>query len=223
MRSGLRMLLDSSDDVAVAADAGDIESALRYARGHHPDVLILDLALERPERPLMQAILHVRAQMPGLALVIVSHEDSSGLVRDAVAAGALGCVPGTATADQLLEAVRRAAAGEAYMPVEVLSAITRPAKAGPDGLTHREVEIIGLIAMGYTNVEIAELLFVSVRTVESHRARIQMKLGRLTRSQLVAYALDHGMTKGQAVVRAVEAQSLKSRPRDSRARAPRLL
>jgi two-component system, NarL family, response regulator NreC len=220
MRSGLRVLLDDTEDLEVVAEAEDIEGALRYVRGHHPGVLVLDLDLERPERPLIEAILHIRAHMPDVAVVVVSHKHSSSQVRDAVAAGALGCVPSTATADQLVEAIRRADSGEAYLPAEVLNAIATPAKGGPDGLTHREVGIVGLIAMGYTNVEIAELLFISVRTIESHRARIQMKLGGLTRSELVAYALEHGMTKEQAVMGAVQAHARKSPTGEPRAPAP---
>ena len=91
--------------------------------------------------------------------------------------------------------------------MDFLTAIAQLHADGPDGLSAREMEIIGLIALGHTNAEIADLLFLSVRTVESHRARIQMKVGSRTRAELVAYALDHRMTETPAVIDAVKSQA----------------
>lgn len=194
------MLLESVEDLAVVAEAEDLQGIVRYVRGHRPSVLVVDLDLEPREHHAIEAILQVRAQMPNIAVVVVSHEESLTDVRDAIAAGAIGCVPTTATADQLVETVRRAASGETCVPAGIVAASATPSTGGPDGLSGREVEIIGLIAMGYTNTEIAELLFLSVRTVESHRAHVRMKIGRRTRAELVAYARDHGMTDERAAL-----------------------
>ncbi len=203
VRGGLRMQLESVEGFTVVAEADDFDSVMRYVRGHRPDVLVVDLDLGGPARHGIQAVVQVGAQLPEVAVVIVSHEESLTEVRDAIAAGALGCVPTTATTHQFVETVRRAAAGETCVPPEILVAIANRPNDPPDGLSRREVEIIGLLAMGHTNAEIGGLLFLSVRTVESHRARFQMKIGCKTRAQLVAYAHAHGMTQAPAVIDAV--------------------
>lgn len=204
VRGGLRMLLDSFEDLTVVAEAEDLDAVVRYVRGHRPDVLVVDLAIGWPERHAIEAVVQVRAQVPEVAVVVVSREESVTDVRDAIAAGALGCVPATATTHQFVDTIRRAASGEVAVPIEILTAIAKLHTGGPDGLSGREVEVIGLVALGYTNAEIAELLFLSVRTVESHRARMRLKIGSRTRAELVAYALDHRLTEDPAVIDAVK-------------------
>jgi two-component system response regulator NreC len=202
VRSALKLLLDDVPDFEVVAEAEDLEGAMRYVNGHRPRVLVLDLELGRPDSSAISAISEIRASLPETEVVVISHNESL-MVREAIGAGAVGCVCTTSPADHLTEAVRRAGCAEAYLSAEILAAIVRSPSAAPDGLSSREVQIIGLIAMGYTTAEIAELLFVSVRTVESHRASVQLKLGRPTRAELVAYALGHGITECQAVIGAV--------------------
>jgi two-component system response regulator NreC len=197
----MKILLDSVADFTVVAEADDLNAAMRYVTGRRPRVLVLDLALGTVDLQAATAIRQIRTELPETEVVVISDRESI-TAREAIGAGALGCVSTSAPATDLIEAVRRASGGEAYISAEILAAIVRNPRA-PDGLSSREVETIGLIAMGYTSLEIGELLHVSVRTVESHRASLQLKLGRLTRAELVSYALEHGMTEAGAVVGAV--------------------
>lgn len=201
VRSALRMLLESVDDFLVVGEAQNVEGAVRCARSIHPRVLVLDLDLPEPDRSVIAAIPTLRTELPETEIVIISLDGDMAVIQEATAVGALACVSTSATAEELVEAIRRAASGQAYLSAEVVTALANSSEAGPNGLTAREVEVIGLIAKGYTHAEIAELLFLSVRTVESHRARIQMKLGRLTRAELVAYAHEHGIANGVAMPR----------------------
>jgi two-component system response regulator NreC len=196
VRSGLRMLLDSVGEFKVVAEAEDFEGARRYVSGHHPRVLVLDLDLETPGCSASAAIRLVRTASPETGVVALSVNQDLAVVREAIAAGALGYLPTSATAQDLIEAVRRAGFGRAYLSPVMLTAIARPSQPGPAELSSREVEIIGLIAIGFTNLEMAERLILSVRTIEAHRARMQMKLGHLTRAELVAYAGEHRMIRG---------------------------
>ncbi|MHB8243680.1 MAG: response regulator transcription factor [Solirubrobacteraceae bacterium] len=199
VRSALGMFLGSVDDFLVVDEAASVEGAVRCVRSIHPRVLVLDLDLPRSDCSVMAAIAALRTELPETEIVVMSLDGDLAVVQEATAAGAIACISTSAKAEELVEAVRRAASGQAYLSAEVLNALAGTSShARPNGLTLREVEVIGLIAKGYTHAEIAELLFLSVRTVESHRARIQMKLGRLTRAELVAYAHEHGMANGVA-------------------------
>jgi two-component system, NarL family, response regulator NreC len=133
---------------------------------------------------------------PDTRVVVLTMQEDPEFARRALRAGAAGYVLKEAADDELVEAVRRAAAGGTYLnpSLGAMLAAAPPEPAGPpDDLTEREVDILRLIALGHTNAEIAGQLFLSVRTVESHRAHIQQKLGRSTRAQLVRYALDHDL------------------------------
>jgi two-component system response regulator NreC len=122
-------------------------------------------------------------------------QEDPAFAREALRAGALGYVLKEAADEELLQAVRLAAAGGTYLNPRLGARLAAepPRPAGlPDDLTEREVEVLRLIALGHTNAEIASQLYLSVRTVESHRAHIQQKLRRTSRSELVHYALEHG-------------------------------
>jgi two-component system response regulator NreC len=191
VRSGLRMLLDAEPDFAVVAEAQDVETARRYVLGHRPSVLILDLNM--PGEPSLGAIPALREQFPDTQVVVLTMQNDPAFAREALRAGALGYVLKEAADDELVEAVRQAALGHTYLNPQ-LGARMASAPAAPEGppddLTDREVEVLRLIALGHTNSEIAEQLFLSVRTVESHRAHIQQKLRLSTRAELVRYALE---------------------------------
>ena len=123
-------------------------------------------------------------------------QDDAASARGALQAGALAYVLKEAADTELSEAVHRAAKGETYVNPTLAAAIAKTPEAAsgpPDDLSEREAEILGLIALGHTNAEIGANLFLSVRTVETHRAHIQQKLGRTTRAELVRYALDNGL------------------------------
>jgi two-component system response regulator NreC len=191
VRSALRMLLDAESDLEVVAEAGDVQAAVRYVLGHKPSVLILDLNM--PGEPSLKAIPKIREASPKTEIVVLTMQDEPEFARTAMQAGVLGYVLKEAADAELVKAVRLAAVGETYLQPRLGARLAAEPDGPPDGLTEREVEVLRLIALGHTNTEIAEQLYLSVRTIESHRAHIQQKLGRTTRSQLVRYALDRGL------------------------------
>jgi two-component system response regulator NreC len=194
VRSGLRMLLDREPDFEVVAEAADVESARRYVRGHHPRVLILDLNM--PGASSLEAIPKLREESPETQIVVLTMQQEPVFAREALSAGALGYVLKEAADDELVEAVHRAAAGESYLNPRLGARIaSEPPPGPPDDLSEREVDVLRLIALGHTNAEIAEQLYLSVRTVETHRAHIQQKLRLSTRAELVGYALERGLIK----------------------------
>ncbi len=192
VRSGLRLLLDQAG-MLVLAEAADADSALRSVLGHKPSILVLDLNM--PGEPTsLDIIPRVGDVSPGTRVVVLTMQEDPVFARAALRAGALGYVLKEAADDELVEAVRRAAAGETYLNPKLGAALATapPERDGPpDDLTEREVEILRLVALGHTNSEIADQLYLSVRTVESHRSRIGQKLRLSTRAELVRYALDH--------------------------------
>jgi two-component system response regulator NreC len=190
VRSGLRMLLDAEPDFEVVAEAGDMESTVRYVRGHKPSVLILDLNM--PGEPSLPAIPGLREEFPKTQIVVLTMQNDPAFAREAMRAGALGYVLKEAADAELVEAVRMAADGQTYLHPQLGARLAaEPSAEGPaDNLSEREVEVLRLIALGHTNTEIAEQLYLSVRTVESHRAHVQQKLGLTTRAELVRYALE---------------------------------
>jgi two-component system, NarL family, response regulator NreC len=196
VRSGLKMLLDAEEDLEVVAEAGDVDSATRTVLGYKPDVLVLDLNM--PDGSSLPAIPKMLSDSPSTNIVVLTMQEDPAFAREALQAGARGYVLKEAADNELVEAVRMAADGRTYLHPELGAKIAAepPKPAGPpDDLTEREVDILRLIALGHTNTEIAEQLFLSVRTVESHRARVQQKTGLTTRAELVRYALDNDIVE----------------------------
>ena len=192
VRSGLRMLLDSEPGFEVVAEASDVDSAKRYVRGHHPDVLVLDLNM--PGGSSLEAIPVIREESPGTQIVVLTMQQEPAFARQALGAGALGYVLKEAADDELVEAVRNAAVGESYLNPRLGARMAaEPPPGPPDDLSEREVDVLRLIALGHTNAEIGEQLYLSVRTVETHRSHIQQKLRLSTRAELVGYALKRGL------------------------------
>jgi two-component system response regulator NreC len=192
VRSGLRLLLDAEPDFEVVAEAGDVDTARRYVRGHHPTVLVLDLNM--PGGSSLQAIPAIREEAPDTQIVVLTMQEEPTFARQALAAGASGYVLKEAADTELVEAVRRAAANEIYLNPTLGARIARePPPGPPDDLSEREVEVLRLIALGHTNGEIASQLYLSIRTVETHRAHIQQKLRVSSRAELVRYALQRGL------------------------------
>ncbi len=192
VRSGLKLVLDAEDGFEVVAEASDVESARRYVRGHHPAVLVLDLNM--PGGSSLEAIPQLREESPDTQIVVLTMQQEPAFAREALGAGALGYVLKEAADEELVEAVRNAAAGEHYLNPRLGARIaSEPPTGPPDDLSQREAEVLGLIALGHTNAEIAARLFLSVRTVETHRSHIQQKLRLSTRAELVGYALERGL------------------------------
>lgn len=194
VRSALRVLLEAEPGIQVVAEAGDADGALRYVRGHKPSVLVLDLNM--PGRSSLETVPAIQEASPGTRIVVLTMQAETAFARQALQSGVTGYVLKDAADAELVEAVRLAAEGKTYLqPALGARLASEPEGGTQDDLSERETEVLRLIALGYTNAEIAEQLFLSVRTVESHRAHIQQKLGLTTRSELVRYALEHGLVE----------------------------
>jgi two-component system response regulator NreC len=192
VRSGLKLVLDNEPGFEVVAEASDVEGARRYVRGHRPAVLVLDLNM--PGGSSLEAIPAIREESPQTQIVVLTMQAEPAFARQALSTGALAYVLKEAADDELVEAVRRAAAGQTYLNPTLGARVAKePPPGPPDDLSPREVDVLRLIALGHTNAEIAEQLFLSVRTVETHRSHIQQKLRLSGRAELVAYALDRGL------------------------------
>jgi two-component system response regulator NreC len=196
VRRGLELLLCAEEGFDVVASAGDVDAAIRAARGYKPDVLVLDLNM--PGGSSVDAIPRILQASPKTSVAVLTMQNEPALAREALSAGASAYVLKEAAVDELVEAVRRVARGETYLNPQLGARIAaEPLRTygPPDGLSAREVEVLRMIALGHTNAEIAEQLYLSIRTVESHRAHIQQKLRRSSRADLVRYALDHGLVE----------------------------
>jgi two-component system, NarL family, response regulator NreC len=194
VRAGLRLLLDAEEDFEVVSEAADVAVAVRRVVAYRPQVLILDVNL--PGGSSISAIPRFLESAPETRIVILTMQSDPELAREALRAGATGFVLKEAAEAELIEAVRLAASGRTYLNPELgarLAAEVPSAVGPPDDLSVRELEVLRLIALGHTNSEIASQLFLSVRTVESHRAHIQQKTQRGSRAELVAYAREHGL------------------------------
>jgi two-component system, NarL family, response regulator NreC len=194
VRRGLRRVLETEGGFEVVAEAGDIDGARRYVRGHHPDVLVLDLNM--PEGSSLDAVPDIRAECPDTQIVVLTMQNEPAYARQALSAGVLGYVLKDAADAELVEAVRRASVGDSYLNPRLGAKVAaEPPPGPPDGLSEREVEVLRMVALGHTNSEIADTLYLSVRTVETHRAHIQQKLRLSSRSELVRYALEHRLVE----------------------------
>lgn len=195
VRSGLRLVLERAGNMEVVSEAGDAETALRTVLGHKPRVLVLDLNMPG-ELNSLEMIPRVQEVSPDTRVIVLTMQEDPEFARQALRSGAAGYILKEAADDELVEAVRRVADGGTYLNPSLGAALAAapPEPAGPpDGLTEREVGVLRLIALGHTNAEIAQQLYLSVRTVESYRAHIQQKIRRSTRAELVRYALEHNL------------------------------
>jgi two-component system, NarL family, response regulator NreC len=196
VRAGLRLLLEAEEGLTVVAEAGDVPDVIRKVGGHKPTVLVLDLNM--PGESSLAAIPSILETSPETRIVVLTMQNDPAFAREALRAGALGYVLKEAADTELVDAVRRAAEDEMYLNPGLGARLAQEPTGRPDApadLSPREVEVLGLIAEGHTNAEIAGSLFLSVRTVESHRAHIQRKTGRATRAELVALARELGVLK----------------------------
>jgi two-component system response regulator NreC len=193
VREGLRSLLDAQPNMRVVAEAADVDSAMRLTRAHRPRILVLDLNM--PGGDSLEAIPEILASSPDTRIVVLTMQNEPAIAQATIQAGASGYVVKDAAGDELIQAVQLVLRGDTYLHPQLGARIAAQGsqEKQPDDLTDREREILKLVALGHTNSEIASQLFLSVRTVESHRAHIQQKLRVSTRAELVAYALDTGL------------------------------
>ncbi|HEY9557092.1 MAG TPA: response regulator transcription factor [Acidimicrobiales bacterium] len=200
VRSGLRYILEAEVDLEVVGEAGSAAEAVEIATSTQPDVFVMDLGL--PDRSGIAATADVCAVSPATRVLVLTVHDDVAYLRRAFDAGAAGYLVKEAADVELVQAVRQVAAGKEYVHPSLGAALLAPdapaaRPAGPGGeLSEREVEVLALIADGLTNAEIADRLYVSVRTVETHRAHIHQKLSVRTRAELVRIARDSGLLEG---------------------------
>jgi len=196
VRSGLRRLLEAEEDFEVEDEGGTAYDAVRLARLHKPDVILLDVVM--PGGNGLDAIPDILEASPSSNILALSMQDDPSYVRHAFAVGAKGYVLKEAADDELLAAIREVAKGGNYVDHQLGARLavhdaTAVAEKEADPLSEREREVLRLLALGFTNQEISKQLYISVRTAETHRARIMQKLRLTTRAELVRVAIDRGL------------------------------
>jgi DNA-binding NarL/FixJ family response regulator len=196
VRAGLRMLLDRQEGMNVVAEAEDGVEAVEKALAGKPDIAILDVAM--PRMTGLQAARHIREQAPDVHVLLLSMHDDERYLLEALKAGASGYVLKRAADTDLVEAVRAVARGNSFISPHAEGSLLKKILDDPEGdptekLTPREREVVKLIAEAYTNKEIAAILNLAEKTVESHRANVLAKLGMRDRVELVRYAIRRGL------------------------------
>lgn len=197
VRGGLRRIIGEEPDLDVVGEAGTGEQALALAKSERPDVFVMDLGL--PDMSGIEAARRIVAASPQTAVLVLTVHDDVAYLRKAFGAGARGYLVKDAADVELVLAIRQVAAGIEYVHPRLGAALLGPAAGGPRAggpggeLSDREMDVLRFVALGLTNAEIAGRLYVSVRTVETHRAHVHQKLGIKARADLVRYAREHGL------------------------------
>ena len=198
VRTGLRRVLDAETDIETVGEAPNAERAVFEALESKPDVVLMDVVM--PGKSGIEGMPALLQAVPDVKVLMLSMQDDPQYVREAFEAGASGYVLKEAADTDVVDAVRAVAAGERYvhpaLGARLIAADSEERRrAESDPLSEREREVLSLLALGHTNQEIAALLYISVRTAETHRAHIMQKLGLASRAELVRYALDHGLVE----------------------------
>ena len=200
IRTGLRMLLESNQDLKIVGEAGSGEQAMDMARTHHPDVIVMDITL--PDISGIEATRRIKQQYPQIAVVALTIHEDEQYFFEMLQAGASGYVPKRAASEDLITAIQAAYAEEVYIYPSLTKALvadflgrahSETDEATLDVLTPREKEVLELLAEGHSNEEIAETLVISKHTVARHRENLMRKLKLHSRSELVKYAIRKGL------------------------------
>jgi two-component system response regulator NreC len=196
VRSGLRRVLEAEEDIEVVAEAGDMRNAVFEARAQKPDVIVMDVVM--PDASGIEATPAVLKEAEDAKVLMLSMQDDPQYVREAFSVGASGYVLKEAADTEVVDAVREVAQGGRYvhpaLGARLIAAEEQErVRAEEDPLSDREREVLRLLALGHTNQEIAKMLYLSVRTVETHRAHIMQKLRLSSRAELVRHAIDQGL------------------------------
>ena len=197
VRQGLRMIIDSQPDLEVVGEVADGAEALERAQALKPTVVVMDISM--PGMNGLKATRKIRETLPEVRIVALTRHKEDGYVQELLRAGASGYVLKQSSSEELIRAVRAVGNGNSYLDPAITLAVTAKyqdatLKTGPVGssISDRETDVLRLIATGYSNKEIASLLMVSVKTVESHKANSMKKLGLASRIDIVRYALLQG-------------------------------
>jgi two-component system response regulator NreC len=201
VRAGLRLLIDAESDMQTVGEAGSVRDAIFEARSAAPDLVLMDVVM--PGESGLEGLPKLLHEHPGVRVLVLSMQDDPRYVREAFAAGASGYVLKEAADAEVVNAIREGAGGGRYVHPELgarlIAAEADAARAADeDPLSDREREVLRLLALGFTNQEIAKQLFISVRTAETHRAHVMQKLRLASRAELVRYAIAKGMLEETA-------------------------
>jgi len=206
LRAGLRLLLNSQDDMEVVGEADTGAQAVAQARQLHPDIVLLDITMSGADG--LGAVREIKEDNPDTKVLALTMHDDESYLRHVLEAGGAGYVLKRSADTELLSAIRAVHQGGTFLHPEHAKALLEPTvetaeelkKKGSDSydlLSDREQQVLKFLALGHTNKQIAEKLFISVKTVETYRARAQEKLGLRGRAALVRYALQRGLLAGE--------------------------
>jgi DNA-binding NarL/FixJ family response regulator len=201
LRQGLRSLLEKEEEFEVVAEASDGLDAIRCVQRTLPDILIIDLTM--PRMTGMHAIKDIKKVHPEVKIIVLTVHTAEEYVYESLKAGADGYVLKAADFSELIMAIRCVLMGKTYISPDISDTVVmgylkgskdkEPPAAGRESLTPREQEVLKLVAEGYKNREIGDMLCVSIKTVEKHRENIKRKLDLASTSAIIAYAIDHGL------------------------------
>ncbi|QQE78281.1 response regulator transcription factor [Alicyclobacillus sp. SO9] len=203
VRQGIRLLLEEEDDFLVVAEAESGDEAIPVALSHHPDVVLMDVHMPQGIDGIT-ATRRLREELPDTKVIMLTMFDDEAHIEKMLQAGAAGVVLKNDSSSEIVAAIYRVTqrgANEPYLPTKMsdslrerlLSRLQSPVDSSSPLLSPRETEVLTLIAKGYINKEIAERLHISVKTVETHRARIIERIGAQSKADLVSYAVNHGL------------------------------
>jgi DNA-binding NarL/FixJ family response regulator len=192
LRTGVAALLEREEDMTAVGEAATADQAVIKARALQPDVILLDAVM--PRKSGVDALPELQKVAPEARVIMLSMQTNPSAIRQALIAGAAGYVSKHASDTNLVEAIRRVARGARYVDPELGGdLVVSDAAALTQPISERERDVLFLLALGYTNQQIAAMLFISARTVDTHRAHIMQKLNLETRAELVLYALANGL------------------------------
>lgn len=197
MRSGLKLMLSSQQDIEVIGEAADGREALELVSKLRPDIVLMDISM--PGMSGIECLQQLASIAPDAKVILLTMYEDSQYLKQGLSAGAVGYVLKKAADDVLFQAIRTVQSGAVFFPAAMSKALSKeekPVRAeGPvKPLSEKEKTVLSCIAMGYSNAEIAEKLYISVKTVETYKYRIMEKLNAKKRSDLVKYALEQGLT-----------------------------
>ena len=200
VRSGLRLLLAAQEDIEPVGEAGNARDGIFQARTLKPDVILLDMVM--PDQSGLDVLPQLIHENPQAKVLVLSMQDDPQYVREAFGAGASGYVLKEAADAEVVGAIREVAKGGRYVHPElgarlIAAEADERRREAEDPLSEREREVLRLLALGHTNQEIAKMLYISVRTAETHRAHIMQKLGLQTRAELVRHAIEQGLLENE--------------------------
>jgi len=200
LRAGLRALLNAEPDIEVIGEASDGQELLKLAQQLQPDIILMDLSM--PKCGGIEATRTIKEMLPKISVLVLTMHEDNELLREAIQCGAGGYVLKRAVESELINAIRAVARGDLYIHPAMTRALLPDSTSKPPSsnlavptLTRREHEVLGLIAQGYSNRQIASKLTISVRTVETHRANLMSKLNLGSRVELVRFAAQHGLVE----------------------------